>query len=156
MPFSEIIGPGKFAHGLSSYIDRFGKDQNTRIVVFVRFKNAHFTAAIVDTGAPWCIWNPEEAEALDLDNADYYEEQNLHIRGINYSGGLYRIPVSLEAEEGSGIEATVFVPRLKPDEEWLHPNFLGLSGFLNRIRFAIDPENNHFYFASLGDEGDVS
>ena len=58
--------------------------------------------------------------------------------------------IGLEAERGESldIEATVFVPILPPGETWLHPNFIGLDGFLNRIRFAIDPEENAFYFGS--------
>jgi len=47
------------------------------------------------------------------------------------------------------IEATVFVPTLPPGETWRHPNFIGLSGFLERIRFAVDPEENAFYFGLI-------
>jgi hypothetical protein len=47
------------------------------------------------------------------------------------------------------IEATVFIPNLSVDEEWLYPNFIGLDGFLNRIRFAVDPASNLFFFGKL-------
>jgi hypothetical protein len=30
--------------------------------------------------------------------------------------------------------------------EWLAPTFLGYMGLLERIRFAIDPQANQFYF----------
>lgn len=58
--------------------------------------------------------------------------------------------IGLEAEKGESltVDATVFVPKLE-DQEWRHPNFIGLSGFLERIRFAIDPDNNYFYFGAL-------
>jgi hypothetical protein len=42
------------------------------------------------------------------------------------------------------IEATIFVPQLRTGESWPHPNFIGLDGFLNRIRIAIDPDENTF------------
>lgn len=52
--------------------------------------------------------------------------------------------------EPQEVTATVFVPTLHPDDEWRHPNFIGLDGFLNRIRFAVDPATNLFYFGELG------
>jgi hypothetical protein len=53
--------------------------------------------------------------------------------------------------EGDDLEipATVFVPTIPPGETWLHPNFLGLTGLLDRIRFAVDPAENTFYFGPL-------
>ena len=58
-------------------------------------------------------------------------------------GALYRVAVTIEAEEGESldVEATVF---LSPD--WRGPNFIGYQGLLQRIRFAVDPETNLFYF----------
>lgn len=46
------------------------------------------------------------------------------------------------------VDATAFVPTLPSGERWPDPNFLGLSGFLERIRFAIDPAENAFYFGT--------
>jgi hypothetical protein len=40
-------------------------------------------------------------------------------------------------------------PDSKPGLLWDLPNFLGLSGFLERIRFAVDPGSNLFYFGAL-------
>jgi hypothetical protein len=42
------------------------------------------------------------------------------------------------------VPATVFVT---PD--WPGPNFLGYQGLLQRIRFAVDPESNRFYFGPI-------
>jgi hypothetical protein len=39
------------------------------------------------------------------------------------------------------VDATIFV---SPD--WHGPNFIGYQGLLQRIRFAVDPETNLFYF----------
>lgn len=72
----------------------------------------------------------------------------LAIRGNLYYGRLVKIQVWLLAEYGNDIktEATVFVPQLEEYQSWDIPNFIGLDGLLNNIRFAIDPLENMFYF----------
>lgn len=61
-------------------------------------------------------------------------------------GALYRGVITIPAEEADpvDIDATVF---LSP--EWRGPNFIGYQGLLQRIRFAVDPEANLFYFGRL-------
>ena len=61
-------------------------------------------------------------------------------------GALYRVPLSFSADEGESLdlEATVF---LSPD--WTGPNFIGYQGLLQRIRFAVDPDANLFYFGQI-------
>ncbi len=63
-----------------------------------------------------------------------------------FQGALYRLPVRIHADEGESleVEATVF---LSPD--WPGPNFVGYQGLLQRIRFAVDPETNLFYFGQI-------
>ncbi|MBU4185889.1 MAG: hypothetical protein KKI12_10135 [Proteobacteria bacterium] len=71
----------------------------------------------------------------------------LNIRGEKTGGVLIRLPVRICAEQGEDIiiEGTVFVPQ---DERNL-PNFIGLDGFLSRIKFAINPQSNIFYFGPI-------
>ena len=54
-----------------------------------------------------------------------------------------RAPVSLVADVGESpdLDATFFV-----SADWRQGTFLGYSGLLERIRFAIDPYRNLFYF----------
>ena len=61
----------------------------------------------------------------------------------NFRGKLVRVSVSLVADAGESLnlDATFFV-----SSEWAHATFLGYSGLLERIRFAIDPQRNLFYF----------
>ncbi len=150
-----MIGPGRFANGVVNYTDHFGNDhlKNTRIVVPVRFGQSVLASAVVDTGALWCILNPEDAEQILAQNKEWVGSDRLVVRGSLYDGGLFRVPVMLYADEGDTltIDATVFVPVLKPGEEWRHPNFLGLDGFLHRLRFAVDPVENAFYFGAIED-----
>jgi hypothetical protein len=111
------------------------------------------TFAIVDTGAPWCILSPTDASIAGIDYRAVGEEgQLLLIRGSIMNGWLcLDIPIRIDAIRGEGITvpSTVFVPELEPGQIWDLPNFLGLSGFLERIRFAVDPGNNLFYFGAM-------
>ena len=54
------------------------------------------------------------------------------------------------ADEGSDleIETTAFVPVLDESEIWELPMFLGMQGCLERVRFAIDPTKERFYFGT--------
>ena len=78
----------------------------------------------------------------------YTVSTTLHVRGMAYEGALVRAAVALQATRGADleIEGTFFIPRLTPGEVWPWPNFLGLEGFLSRIRFAVDTAENVFYF----------
>jgi hypothetical protein len=59
----------------------------------------------------------------------------------------------LLAEEGENLafEATAFVPEQHEEEGWSDmPSILGFYGCLERIRMAIDPVTETFYFGSTG------
>lgn len=62
------------------------------------------------------------------------------------SGWTERIPLLLPAEAGDDaeIDATWFI-----SEDWLGPLVIGWKGCLERIRFALDPAEDSFYFAGL-------
>jgi hypothetical protein len=67
-------------------------------------------------------------------------------------GNLYRIGVVFPADEGNDImiDATVFVPDQEWQESWgEHPGYIGLEGCLERMRYAVDPGNDQFYFGPL-------
>ena len=61
-------------------------------------------------------------------------------------GKLVSAKTTLVADEGESIEveSTVFA-----SPEWPEGNFIGYSGLLERIRFAIDHGNNMFVFGAL-------
>jgi hypothetical protein len=102
--------------------------------------------AVVDTAAPWCIFEPEVGNILRQRFSPVQGGVVLNTRLGILKGSLYRIPVALPADEGQSLEAeaTVF---LSPD--WRGPNFIGYQGLLQRIRFAVDPEENLFYFGRI-------
>jgi hypothetical protein len=148
--FSRPLFASHFATGVLRYKDYYPDEENdARIVLPVRVAGHIAAHAIMDSGAPWCVFNPSLARmAVPSSEFRYPATHRLLIRGIWYWGLLFRIGLTLKAEEGEDFEvdATVFVASLRPNESWPHPNFIGLDGFLNRIRYAIDPAENAFYF----------
>jgi predicted aspartyl protease len=102
-----------------------------------------FLYALVDTGAPYCLFDTQWIETLQLRREDG-ESISLRTPYGLYAGTIHRLPIRVVAEEGQSLEvdASVFVT----DDHWQHGNFLGYSGFLERLRFAVDPDNNSWYF----------
>lgn len=145
-PLPAIIG--EFAQGMMHYRDHYpGYERLARIVLPITVAGRMAIRAIVNTGAPWCIIDPAIARRAEIAKG-YKSNRKLMIRGVWYEGEIVRISLGLEAERGKSldVDATVLVPKLSPGAVWPHPNFIGLDGFLNRVRFAVDPSNNIFYF----------
>lgn len=137
-----------FACSRTNYLDKMGGRSENRVYIAVQFDTLPKTFAIVDTGAPWCILSEEQAKVLNPNyKNEALETKCLDIRGEKTEGVLIRLPITICAEQGEDItiEGTVFVPQ---DERDI-PNFIGLDGFLNRIKFAIDPQINDFYFGPI-------
>lgn len=138
-----------FAGGRSRFLDSDGGMEPTpKIFVKVLPGNAPVPLlAQLDTGAAWSMLNGEIAEALG-----FFERAgpivSLSTRSGEIDGKLIRAPLTLVADEGESfeVEATLFVSR-----DWTHGNFLGYSGLLERIRFAVDPGTNDFYFGGISD-----
>lgn len=109
------------------------------------------TQAVVDTGGVYLVCDPEIPDLLDLNSRASLGVDTLVIRGYEYVGDLYRLPIRLLAEEGESLEleVTAFIPYLSPGQEWQTPSFLGLQGCLEFLRFAVDPGANVFYFGPL-------
>jgi hypothetical protein len=99
--------------------------------------------ALVDTAAPWCVVDPALAEVLGLSTRS---DTALSTRLGVVRGELHRVPLVLFADQGRAltVEATVFA-----SSHWSGPNVIGYQGFLERVRFAIDPGAQRFYFGRL-------
>jgi len=150
--YDSILFNSGFAVGSTVYDDHYpGDDEQNRIVLNVALEGQKGTAVkmIVDSGAPWCILNPRLLEEGNLvSEVNYSHTTKLNIRGEIRWGHLIRANVILKAMNGENlkVEATFFVPFMESDEVWNYPNFLGLGGFLDRIRYAVDASENAFYF----------
>ena len=121
------------------------------MVISTVYENQLTKPAIVDTGAPYCVVSSEIATLLNLDHSMALETLSLRIRGDIYHGYLHLMTISLDAEIGIelDIQATAFVPNTATGQPLLDLNFLGLSGFLDRLCYAVNPTTNTFYFAGL-------
>lgn len=105
--------------------------------------------ALLDTGAEWSVIGGETAKILEGELELPTESFTMSTRLGRISGSLYRINISLLAEEYHGydltVESTIFVSK-----DWDGPIVLGYRGFLERIRFALDPGvmpgEQRFYF----------
>lgn len=104
------------------------------------------TMAMLDTGSTYSVLDADIAELIGaFDEADA-PLVDLATRHGLLRGSLVRRRVWLLAEEGDSleVEATFWVAR-----EWRYGHFLGYTGFLQRIRFALDPQSNQLHFGAL-------
>lgn len=134
-----------FCTGMSHYRDDpQGRNREANIWIDIGVEVADsWWVALVDTAAPWCVVEPAIARTLDLSTG---EETAISTRlGIVY-GELNRVPLTVIADEGvrATVDATVFA-----SAHWTGPNVVGYRGFLERIRFAVDPSTHRFYYGKL-------
>ncbi len=107
--------------------------------------------ALLDTGAEWSVIGGETAILLEKQLGSPIESTRMSTRLGLIDGFLHHVNITLLAGENSGdnltVESTVFV-----SEEWEGPLVLGYRGFLEKIRFALDPGvvpgEQIFYFGS--------
>ncbi len=135
-----------FATGLSRYLDSEERETvpEARIVIRVMSSPASEPfLAVMDTAAPWCVFRPE----VVLNHFEPIPDPvTLSTRLGVFRGSLHRGLLTLLADTGEPLEvpSTVFVT-----PHWPGPNFLGYQGLLQRIRFAVNPESNLFYFGRI-------
>lgn len=152
--FTEVFFSHQFAVAMATYTDHISAEKRfPGIVLRLSLEmRPNPIRAIVDTGSQWCIFDPAFIDSSIIESVpDNMFVERCVIRGTIYTGKIVRMNVRIETDYGESpdIDATVFVPLLEPGEEWPHPNFIGLEGFLNRIRFAVDPAENAFYFGPV-------
>lgn len=139
----------QFSTGRTRFFDDAPGGVEGTAKIYVKVEPEGFGAAIlaqVDTGAAWSILTTEIAEAITLLNGDG-EPVTIKTRLGDMRGRLENTQLTLLADDGESLEvrATVFVSR-----DWPAGNFLGYSGLLERIKFAVDPQQNLFYFGPGG------
>jgi len=126
--------------------DRRNPEPTAKIFVAIRLPGVSTLFwAQLDTGSPWSILDPEIAEAAGIP-AEEGVAQVLLTRLGRFEGRLVKVPITLPADDGESLdlEGTFFIaPDWPPGK-----SFLGYSGLLDSIRFALDPAANHFYFGA--------
>ncbi|MEW5986557.1 MAG: hypothetical protein AB1791_07995 [Chloroflexota bacterium] len=142
-----------FATGLADYTyhSPTPRELEPRLILQIAFEGFE-AAAILDTGAPYVICAPAVARQVGFAPTGSLGQIRLLVRGASVSGRLYRSTVTFPAILGVdlSVDATVFVPDPDWEESWGDlPSFIGLGGCLERMRFAIDPGSDTFYFGPL-------
>jgi hypothetical protein len=142
-----------FTAGVCNYRFREASefDISHRIIVSIRVEDIE-TEGVLDTGAIYLICTPALAEFLQLDLRHALGSVSLKIRGGLITGALHRLSLTLRASDGADctVEVTAFVPEPNQDAGWDNlPVFLGVQGCLERLRFAVDPSTEKFYFGSI-------
>ena len=139
-----------FTQGRSIFADHDRDNPETTAKIFVRLLLGEIPTAVVaqlDTGAAWSVLDPKVAANLGILDADG-PRTSLETRFGRKEGRLVKVPIRFLADEGTSFdtEGTFFIsPDWPPGR-----TFLGYSGLLDSIRFALDPQKNHFYFGPGG------
>jgi hypothetical protein len=104
--------------------------------------------AVVDTGSPYLVCSLELARQIEVSAMDQLGTIELRTHVGSIRGSLYRLPLRFIASEGVSveIETTVVVPDLDQTLWQNARTFLGFRDCLARLRFAIDPSEEKFYF----------
>ncbi|MEA2693217.1 MAG: hypothetical protein QOJ16_2604 [Acidobacteriota bacterium] len=139
-----------FTGGRARFVDFSGKLREPTAKVFVKIRVSDWSDPVLaqlDTGAAWSVLEPEIASVIGVLDGSGDPERLVTRAGVR-RGHLVDVPITFLADEGYSIdiEGRFFV-----DPEWPFGSFLGYTGLLDRIRFALDPPRNDFYFGeSLG------
>jgi hypothetical protein len=140
-----------FATGATAYHYRPATAQETtpRLVLEVAIDGL-VTQAMVDTGGLYLVCHPGLATQLHLEPTEAISgPRTLLFRGVLVQGRLYRLTLTLLAQAGDDltVQATAFVPEPQEEESWGDlPSILGFYGCLERVRFAVDPRTETFFF----------
>lgn len=106
------------------------------VAVRCRFGSQPEELAMLDTGAQWTLIGPELIELLGDELGEGLEAITMSTRIGRFQGTLYRLPIRLLADRGTDVTVDATCCALKA---WPGPNILGFTGFLERLRFALEP-----------------
>lgn len=139
-----------FATGSAEYLDAHPEIHEPLPRIYVEFLpegSAISFMALLDTGGHYCILNTDVIDEIGDRLSDSFGQTELRTAHGLIRGGLHIHRITLVADMGAplGIDATVFV---SPD--WRGPCFIGYTGALDRLNFAIHPRDNRFYFGPWG------
>ncbi len=143
-----------FATGAAPYAYRpvTAWESAPRVILTIRLEGVE-TSAFLDTGGVYLLCAPQLARRLGLDPLDGIPAPPLQLGRGRLEGALHRVGLTFIAVDGEdlSIESTMFVPHVRPGEQWPEdfPCVLGMQGCLERLRFAVDPTDDTFYFGEL-------
>ena len=136
----------RFTYGRSKFSDQSPEwpEPTAKVYVKVRLGSSIKVRLFqLDTGAAWSVLSPDAAEEAGV-SIGVGDPTKLHTRFGPLKGHLVRVPLTLIADDGDSLDTdgTFFV-----SADWPRRlSFLGYSGLMDSIRFAVDPLANDFYF----------
>lgn len=127
-----------------------GSGPSSRISLRVQVEQIE-TDAVVDTGGIYLVCSRDIAEFLRPFLSAGVGHDTIRVRGEKVPGVLYPVRLSLLADDGCGesldLDVTAFVPDSGAPYDL--PTMLGLTGCLERLRFAVDPTDDTFFFGAM-------
>lgn len=136
-----------------SYVPATELETHPRLILEVEIEGIMTEAMLDTTGGVYLLCTPNVAKRMDLSEENSLSGvKELLFRGVTVQGRLHRVNLTLFAEEGESftLKATAFVPHPDQEESWGDiPCILGLFGCLERVRFAVDPYTETFYFGPI-------
>lgn len=139
-------GEGAFATGVSRYLDFRPGRAEPLSRIYIPFQIAGgdlWQLALVDTRGHFFVPGSDVLELIHQELGESFDQTSLLTASGRIEGELHRLSITLIAVEGQDlqVDTTAFI-----SPQWDGPSILGYTEFLERIRFAVDPERNLFYF----------
>jgi hypothetical protein len=99
--------------------------------------------ALLDTGGHYCILNQDILPFVRDRLVESLGPMSLRTAHGPVSGKLYLLRIELVSEVGEDLEleTVAFI-----SDDWRAPSYVGYTGALDRLRFAVNSEGNRFYF----------
>jgi hypothetical protein len=137
-----------FTTGICRFVDDLvgNPSENSKLYVPVKIGDLPTDFfALVDTGAPYCIFQAEILDALGY-TYDPTCKVTVKTRFGDIKGSIEIIRLTLLAHKGDSleVESAFLVPETMSAS--LPCNFIGYVGCLQRFCFAVDPSRNLFHF----------
>jgi len=137
---------GQAYSGWARYLSDYPTDYGEMLVAVPCHPGAgpDLVYGLLDTAAQWCVMSLDLAEDLGCPPRADDPSAMLHTRFGRMLGQIARVPLVLPVVDGEAltVEATFWI-----SDQWSGPTVIGWKGCLERIRFAIDPQTETFYFA---------
>lgn len=117
------------------------KQLSVHVTISLKGRDRIVTLARLDAAIPWAVLDQELNKRLGIEQKS--DEIHLQTAAGRMAGSLVSHSMTFLADTGDPpeVEATMF-----GCDDWQRGDFSGYRGFLQRMRFAVDPGNRMFHF----------
>lgn len=107
------------------------------VAIWCQFGSQQPELAMLDTGSEYTVIGAEQIELLGDELGEPLGDLRVSTRRGRFQGTRHRLDIHLFAQQG---ERLTINSTLGAYPEWDGPSVLGYKGFLDRFRFALEPE----------------